>query len=371
MIHRVEEDTKPVVAILTMHDSERQFRGNRQNFHEIIKTGKDKGYLVYVVTVRDLKLKADTIRGFISNGDPHTWEQRMFPLPQVIYNRIPYREDEIKPRVRRKIKQCILHPHIEIYNPFFFNKRKLITWLCKSQLTRKWAPITKKLKGLPSLYDMIRRCSYLYLKPEEGKAGQGIMRLKYQKSKPMPYRLQIQNNKNSITYKSASLERVWGRICKETKGAPYIIQQGIELTAVHGRAFDLRLLVQKSDLGVWGVTGIGARMAGTRSITTHVPRGGTIEDPEKLLPSLFGSEETEVILNKVRNAAVHIAKQIEWGCRYKLGEMSMDLGLDTSGGLWFFEANSRPMKFDEPSIRKRSLERIFDYCDYLIEKQVN
>lgn len=48
-----------------------------------------------------------------------------------------------------------------------------------------------------------------------------------------------------------------------------------------------------------------------------------------------------------------------------LGEMSMDLGVDENGGLWFFEANSRPMKFDEPAIRKLSLERIFHYGQHL------
>ncbi len=47
----------------------------------------------------------------------------------------------------------------------------------------------------------------------------------------------------------------------------------------------------------------------------------------------------------------------------------MDLGIDSEGVLWFFEANSRPMKFDEPLIRKKSLERIFHYSDYLIKQQ--
>lgn len=369
MSNRLEEDSKAVIAILTTHDSSRMFRGNRQNFQEIIKAGKDMGYLVYVVTVRDLKLHSQMIKGYTPSSDHHSWEQRMFPLPQVIYNRIPNREDEMKPQVRKKIKECLRHPNLDIYNPYFFNKRQLFSWLSKSKLTRKWAPITKKLKGMASLYEMIKRCSYLYLKPEDGKAGQGIMRLRYQKNKPLAYRLQIQNNKNSTTYKAATLERLWDRISKETNGDPYIIQQGIELTSVHGRAFDLRLLIQKTNHGAWSVTGIGARMAGSHSITTHVPRGGTIEDPEKLLPTLFGVEQAEAILNKVRNAAVQIAKQIERGAKYPLGEMSMDLGLDTSGELWFFEANSKPMKFDEPAIRRRSLERIFHYCEHLIENK--
>ena len=367
MISRLEGDSRPVVAILTVHDPVRLFRGNRQNFQEIIKTGTELGYLVYVVTARDLKLKSPYIRGFVPGSQPHSWEQKQLPLPRVIYNRIPYREDEIKPAVRRKIIECLRHPNIQLYNPFFFNKWQLFGWLNKSKLTRRWAPATKKLKGISSLQEMLQRSSYLYLKPEEGKAGQGIMRLKYQKNKPLPYRLQIQNDKNSTTYKSATLGRLWERVSRETEACSYLIQQGIELASLRGRPFDLRILVQKSEVGLWSVTGIGARMAGIHSITTHVPRGGTIEDPEKLLPSLFGIEETEAILNKVKQAAAQIARQIERGSGYSLGEMSMDLGLDTKGELWFFEANSRPMKFDEPAIRKQSLERIFDYCGYLIK----
>ncbi|MOA37277.1 Endospore coat-associated protein YheD [compost metagenome] len=60
-----------------------------------------------------------------------------------------------------------------------------------------------------------------------------------------------------------------------------------------------------------------------------------------------------------------IAKQIERASGQLLGEMSMDLGIDSAGGIWFFEANSKPMKFDEPHIRQKSLERIFQYGSYL------
>jgi hypothetical protein len=52
-----------------------------------------------------------------------------------------------------------------------------------------------------------------------------------------------------------------------------------------------------------------------------------------------------------------------------LGEMSLDLGVDTAGQMWFFEANSRPMKFDEPDIRKKSLERIVQYSQFLIRQR--
>lgn len=113
------------------------------------------------------------------------------------------------------------------------------------------------------------------------------------------------------------------------------------------------------------MTGIGARLAGARSITTHVPRGGSIEEPSSMLESTFGTERAASILKSVPTTALLIARQIERASDTMLGEMSMDLGVDENGGLWFFEANSRPMKFDEPAIRKLSLERIFHYGQHL------
>lgn len=137
------------------------------------------------------------------------------------------------------------------------------------------------------------------------------------------------------------------------------------LAGHHGRPFDLRVLLQKNGRGAWAVTGIGARLAGARSITTHVPRGGSIEDPSSMLEGTFGPEQAEVILKNVSTTALLVARQIERASSSMLGEMSMDLGVDEEGGVWFFEANSRPMKFDEPAIRKLSLERIFQYGNHL------
>jgi hypothetical protein len=84
-----------------------------------------------------------------------------------------------------------------------------------------------------------------------------------------------------------------------------------------------------------------------------------------MLESTFGTERAASILKCVPTTALLIARQIERASDSMLGEMSMDLGVDENGGLWFFEANSRPMKFDEPAIRKLSLERIFHYGQHL------
>ncbi|GGG26576.1 YheC/YheD family endospore coat-associated protein [Paenibacillus abyssi] len=361
--------SKPVLAILTIEDDLQFFRGNRTNFSDLLKTGKDFGFTAYVVTVKQLNLSKNRIKGFAYSDETRTWYQRHFPLPDVIYNRIPMREDELHPSVKRKIDAIMKHPSIQLFNPSFFNKWSLFEWLRLSQTTKPFIPGTRRLVSQDGLGRMLRKHSFLYLKPVSGKAGVGIMTIEVQPEKNMPYRLKIQEHKKSITFRYPSMARLWAKIKKQSCGEAYIAQQGITLAAYQNRQFDLRALVQKNRRGQWDITGIGARVAGTTSITTHVPRGGSIEDPEMLLVHVFGHDHARKILVKVKNTALMIARQIERACGYQLGEMSMDLGIDTDGNVWFFEANSKPMKFDEPHIRKKSLERIYHYGLYLIKQQ--
>lgn len=356
---------KPIIAILTMDDEKEYFRGNRVNFAETIAAGKEMGYTVYILTIKDLKLSQKRVVGYNYMQETNVWQQEWFPLPHVIYNRIPLREDEMQPAVRRKIQDVLSHSSIKIFNPYYFNKWHLFEWLKKSPSTKKYIPKTQRLRTSSGLGKMLKKHAYLYLKPEAGKAGVGIMTLRMNPAKSLKYRLKVQDKKGSISYKAAKIQKLWTRIRKEAGVNSYIVQQGITLATMNKRPFDLRLLAQKNGKGQWDVTGIGARVAGISSITTHVPRGGSIEDPEKILTTIFGTEQARSIMAKARAAAVVIAKQVERGSGHTLGEMSMDLGVDTTGGIWFFEANAKPMKFDEPHIRRRSLERIFQYCSYL------
>lgn len=358
---------KPVVAILTIEDDIQLFRGNRSNFIDLIRTGQVMGMITYVITVKNLKLHTQHVLGFTFRNDDETWVKAWFPRPNIVYNRIPQREDERLPRVKRKLAALSKEPDIRLFNRRFFNKWSLFQWLNENKATKAFIPETKKLTDPTVLDILLRKHHLIYLKPVRGKAGVGIMTVKVQPEKQLLYRLQIQEEKGCRTYRCSTMKRLWDRVIKQSavQGEPYIAQQGIALAAVNNRPFDLRVLVQKNDTGQWELSGIGARVAGDSSITTHVPRGGYIDDPEKLLVSIFGKGKTGKVLEKVRNTTIIIARQIERSANSRLCEMSMDLGVDETGHVWFFEANSKPMKFDEPHIRIKSLERIFQYSLYL------
>lgn len=108
------------------------------------------------------------------------------PLPQVIYNRIPNRDEEEKAPVARKIAECLEHDSIQMYNPGFFNKWNLFEWLKESKVTVRHVPKTRRLRSAATLVAMLKNHDSLYLKPENGKAGKGIMRLKYAAEAPSP-----------------------------------------------------------------------------------------------------------------------------------------------------------------------------------------
>ncbi|GIP17022.1 hypothetical protein J40TS1_26640 [Paenibacillus montaniterrae] len=364
-LHQLSSGPK-VFAILTSSDEAGHIRGNRQNFIDLIKVGTQMGFIVYVLPVEKLSLRHSQQQGYVYNRSSKSWQRRLMPFPDVIYNRIPNREIERTEKVRKKLKACQRDSRITIFNPYFFNKWELFKWLKASPLAKAYLPSTRRLTSPIILERMLERYPFLYLKPESGKAGKGIMTISYKPDSSLPYRLNIQERMTSTTYNCVTFKKLWSRISEEMDQTPYIVQQGIRLATYRNHKFDLRALIQKNISGQWEITGLGARVAGSTSITTHVPRGGRIDDPVKLLSYAFSAKDSHIIVEKASKAAVIIASQIEKQSKYRLGEMSMDIGVDTNGNVWFFEANSKPMKFDEPHIRQKSLQRIFQYGHYLV-----
>lgn len=339
-----EKAPKPRLAILTVKDSSRVFRGNLDNFLDLIKTGERFGLDVYVVTTKDFSISNSEMYGYRFRPGDNKWSRELVPSPQVVYNRIPYRKMEMRPEVQQTIQACKRSTSIHLFNPSFFNKWTLFSWLNNAKESKPFMPDTLQMNEVSDLAQLLQKHPVLYLKPVKGKAGMGIMRIDRMSSKGSngQYRLsRLQDKKMVYSYHNGS-EDIWQEWEHHSGGQDYIVQQGIALTRFKERAYDLRALVQKTARGEWSVSGIGARVAGKASITTHVPRGGSIDEPRKLLAYVFGAKEAKNILKRVRLAVITLATQIEKSSGNPLGEMSMDIGVDTSGHIWFLKRIRNP-----------------------------
>jgi hypothetical protein len=349
----------PLIGILTVGEG-LAFRGNRENFRDIILSGNKLGALVYVFTPSGIDWESKTVQGALFDEKQNAWKEAVLPFPQVVYNRIPTRKWEQQSEVNKTLEKISNLQNVTLFNLRFFNKQELFEMLENQQEVMSFLPDTKKLDSFALLQSFCAKNACVYLKPVLGKAGEGIMRLEKQNKR---WRLQQVHQQESITRYFHTLAGVWQYV-KQRKGKrQYIIQQGITLARYKGRPFDIRVLVQKNGVGEWGVTGVGIRRAGARSITTHVPRGGTVQSPETVLNHIFG-DQSEAILENIKKTALLIAGALNQQIP-SLAEMSMDLGLTREGKLWFFEANAKPEKFDEPAIRSSSLSNLIHYAQYV------
>lgn len=359
----------PLIGILTTRNRHGELLGNKQNFIDIINAGKKHGALVFVFTPDQVQLNTNQVQGYLYHHEKR-WVPCRFPLPNIVYNRIPFRHLELQEK--SCIEQLQLVPNLTLFNPSFFNKFDLYEWLKQCKSLAHYVPDTQLLQSRDNLKAMLKQHSCVYLKPIEGKAGVGIIKIAMIQQNEdahiqklnKRYALYFQKKQQSKVIYSSSLSSLWKVIQKLKTKSTYVIQQAIPLATYQSRAFDARTLIQKNKKGKWTIAGIGLRVAGKNRITTHVPRGGQIENPETVLCDVFSEKKATTILTNIRSLAKKIAIEIE---KYylHLGEMSLDIGIDEKGDLWFFEANAKPMKFDEPIIRKESLKNLIDYANYL------
>jgi hypothetical protein len=351
----------PLIGILTVKHGITGFKGNKLNFIDISNMARRLGALVYVFTAEEINWGKSSTRAYLYNAKQKQWISiEDFPLPDVVYNRIPYRQDENREEVRNAIQKLRANPNIRMLNMTFFNKWDLYQALSKDHRVAKYVPETIQLKNFEEFKSMVVNHPLLYLKPKSGKAGQGIMAIE---SKNGGFLLR-QSRKNRLIQRwYRRVGSVWHDLKRKINGN-YVIQQGVLLSQHENRPFDIRVLVQKDANGGWGISGIGIRIAGKNSITTHVPRGGTIAKPEVVLKQMFSEEQYSLFMSNLREAVIRIAESLERRFEH-LGELSMDIGLTQDGKIWFFEANAKPMKFDESHIRETSLKRIIEYAQYL------
>jgi hypothetical protein len=349
----------PFVAILTS-DSRKPFAGNHRNFADLIQTGRRMGVTVYVLTPKGILEGKTYMHGYLlEQAKPiPKFKKTILPTPDVVYNRIPYRRDEQSASVISAV-QYLKRKKIPMFNPHFFNKWSLYQMLlptaCRTNL-----PATSKFTDYTSFRQMLISHASLILKPVEGKAGVGMMKVEGRG----PYVLTYQTKKQKQRLKLQHLQQVYEEIKKRTANRIYLMQQAIELATYQGRPFDIRMLIQKDQTATWKVSGIGVRIAGQKAISTHVPMGGRIEHVDRVLDSTFPRKKT-ILQHQLAKLGIKFALEIEAKTGEKHGEMSMDIGIDKQGELWFFEANAKPQKFDEPIIRTKSLKRILEYARFL------
>ncbi|MCH5584332.1 YheC/YheD family protein [Shimazuella sp. AN120528] len=356
----------PVIGILTtgfQSNIATPFGGRTSLFRSFIQAGDSEKPIIYVFTPEMIDWQNRVVTAWYFRLGK--WMKHVSPLPDVIYERIPNRKSENLAQVQNCISRLKTLTNCQIFNQGFFNKWSVHEWLYQNEETKEYIPETVLSPSIQTLQQMLEEHEMVYLKPIRGSLGLGIFRITYSPAKG--YYCRFHGGERNVLHRFATLESLLSHYFRKNKQRfkGYLAQQGIRLIRIQNRPVDFRVHIHKDSSDDWKVVGIGSKLAGVGSVTTHVRTGGTLLSTRQLFEKNFG-DRSEEMLQSLKDTAILIAEVLEENADGPLGEIGMDMGIDQDYRIWLFECNAKPGRhiFDHPSLReagRQSAKCITDY----------
>lgn len=199
---------------------------------------------------------------------------------------------------------------------------------------RQYVPDTRRL-SLNSLQRMLKRYPAVYVKPDAGTYGHGVMRIGRTRNRAYECR------SLDRVQKWPQLASVYRHIRARSGGRPYLAQQGIPLMRWKGRVFDIRVMVQKNASKRWETTGMIGRVARPAYIVTNYHSGGKPTDIHTLLSPRMKPAQIRALESRMSRISRKAA--IALGRKYPgVNMVGADIGLDERRRCWIIELNTSP-----------------------------
>lgn len=207
--------------------------------------------------------------------------------------------------------------------------------LLRNKDLRKFVPETR-IYNPTNLLHMLNKYKMVYVKPDHGTAGNGIIRV----VKSDKYYLKA----GKVAKSFGTFQSLFTALNKAKLNRSYLVQQGIHLLTHQKRIFDIRIMVQKNQKKNWETTGYIGRVAHPQKIVTNFHNSGKPLPLELLLSSYANGHKKKEYINSLRNLGYRIATHYERNYpRFK--EIGIDIGIDKRMKPWVLEVNTAPDPF--------------------------
>lgn len=209
-----------------------------------------------------------------------------------------------------------------------------------------YIPDTRKY-SLEQLQDMLSTYDLVYIKPDHGTYGNGVMNAqKWSDEFPLegevPVQFKLRYGIQSELY--ATPEELHERILNKIGRKSYILQKGIHLLTYRRRSFDIRALVQITPRKNWETSGFIGRLAAEQKIVTNYHGGGTVLPIEELLGPHLKPKEFVKLYKEMKRLGVQTAVQLARKFP-RLKEIGLDIAIDEQFHPWILEVNTLPALF--------------------------
>jgi len=324
----------------------------RKGVLKLYRRNRNLSLRLYAFTPADILWRKKRIIGLsLKKG---VWKRRSFPLPHAVYNRC-YNQNRIT--VQRLEKAIGKNKCFNNINSF--NKWELYNLFKQSSLGC-YVPDTFLYREA-KISELLEKYKQVYIKPPYGHQGKSV------------YRVELADNGDThISLHSVAPryicrrnEDIQGRLDKLLGRQNYMVQQGIQVSQLNRRYFDIRALVQKGMRGEWTVSALIARVAYEGYFNTSMC--DNVRDAADILLQVLSPEKTNEILLSLFEVSVKAAAAAEAHIGL-LGELSVDFALDEQSKLWIIELNGKPQKniYDDlREIKRIVYSRPLEYAYYL------
>ncbi|GGH14574.1 YheC/YheD family endospore coat-associated protein [Paenibacillus segetis] len=331
--------------------------------------GRRYNMAIYIFCPTWVHSGKNLIPGFTyENG---SWIKKMFPFPDIIYDRF-FSRDNKHQRLKQRCLSLLTDNH-----PFVYLTRGLAgKWavyqaLCKSKEIAPYLPETIQYTGAIQLADWLSsHGGEAFLKPQHGTHGKRTLHVKITN---MDDRLRVRGRSGNNTifrriFRNKADGFEW--INKITGKRNYLLQQYLQLNSSQEEPFDIRVLMQKNQNGLWSLTGMAVRAGRRNSLTSNLHGGGTAYEVLPFLGRELGTTVSNELIHLITQLSERIPSYLEsyFG---RLAELGIDFGVDKEGKVWILEVNSKPGRSSFSQIgdmksARRSIENPIHYARYLL-----
>lgn len=201
-----------------------------------------------------------------------------------------------------------------------------------------------------NLWSMISRYGMVYIKPEIGTYGMGV--IKAEMLSPQNFAYQIEQKRLSFD----NFDSFHASLVRLMHKRSYLIQRGIDLLKHNKRRFDIRVMIQLSPNNQWEATGIIGRLGHPKKIVTNYHSGGKPMDVHTLLESHVSLKRRNELIQEMNELGLRIARHMKKKYPY-LKQIGVDIGLDRKMKPWIIEVNAKPDPYIFNQLKDKTMYR--------------
>ncbi|MCM8831951.1 MAG: YheC/YheD family protein [Candidatus Omnitrophica bacterium] len=258
--------------------------------------------------------------------DGKSMQEREIEIPKVIYDRL-----NISNKKRKELVSAFEEREAEFINPPSFREA------CADKVETYYLFFKA---GLPTpethvfsaecLEDILERKGFVFVKKRISSQGRNQVVIRELGREDF---LIIPSYNNQLQ-RVNGLRSVLNYLSELGVGEDYLVQEGINVDRLDGRAYDFRAIFQRGSQGHLGMTCFYVRVGAPSSEQANIGKKGHPQDPCVVFEDY---EKLKQDINKLGRSVVNAFSE-----RSKIGEIGIDFVLSEEGKLVVIEANSKP-----------------------------